>query len=136
MPAEPLGAFTVDVLLDSRIAIAHSMVKTCRSIYPKSPSGESCRQRRASTGLCFDQIRYQLCVKSDSRIYVFYERLGATNRVVSGASLSEGAFGMIILTTISFLVGAVLGLNFKVWILVPATGLALILVALNGVVVK
>jgi hypothetical protein len=43
---------------------------------------------------------------------------------------------MIILTMISFLVGAVLGLNFKVWILVPATGLALILVALDGVVVK
>ena len=43
---------------------------------------------------------------------------------------------MIILTTISFLVGAVLGLNFRVWILVPATGLALILVVLNGVVVK
>jgi hypothetical protein len=43
---------------------------------------------------------------------------------------------MIILTMISFLVGAVLGLNFKVGILVPATGLALILVALNGIVAK
>jgi hypothetical protein len=41
---------------------------------------------------------------------------------------------MLILAMISFLVGVVLGLRFKVFILVPAIGLALAIVAVNGVV--
>ena len=43
---------------------------------------------------------------------------------------------MLILTMISFLVGVVLGLRFKVFILVPAIGLALALVAVNGIVIE
>jgi len=39
---------------------------------------------------------------------------------------------MLILTMISFLIGVVLGLRFKVFILVPAIGLALAMVAVNG----
>ena len=39
---------------------------------------------------------------------------------------------MLILTMISFLVGVVLGLRFKVFILVPAIGSALAMVAVNG----
>jgi len=39
---------------------------------------------------------------------------------------------MLILTMISFLIGLVLGLRFKVFILVPAVGLALAMVAVNG----
>ena len=39
---------------------------------------------------------------------------------------------MLILTMISFLIGLVLGLRFKVFILVPAIGLALAMVAVNG----
>jgi hypothetical protein len=39
---------------------------------------------------------------------------------------------MLILTMISFLIGVVLGLRFKVLILIPAIGLALAVVALNG----
>jgi hypothetical protein len=40
---------------------------------------------------------------------------------------------MLILTAICFLVGAMLGFQFKVFILVPAVGLALAMVAFNGV---
>jgi hypothetical protein len=39
---------------------------------------------------------------------------------------------MLVLTMISFLIGVVLGLRFKVFILVPAIGLALAMVAVNG----
>ena len=39
---------------------------------------------------------------------------------------------MLILAMISFLIGVVLGLRFKVFILVPAIGLALAMVAVNG----
>jgi hypothetical protein len=41
---------------------------------------------------------------------------------------------MLILTVISFFIGLVLGLRFKVFILVPAIGLALAMVAVNGIV--
>src|SRR6266704_147367 len=43
---------------------------------------------------------------------------------------------MLILTTICFLVGAMLGFQFKVFILVPAVGLASAMVAFNGVAVE
>jgi hypothetical protein len=39
---------------------------------------------------------------------------------------------MLILTMISLLIGAALGLRFKVFILVPVIGLALAMVAVNG----
>jgi hypothetical protein len=39
---------------------------------------------------------------------------------------------MLILTMISFLVGVVLGLRFKMFVLVPAIGLALAMVVVNG----
>ena len=40
---------------------------------------------------------------------------------------------MLIITTISILVGIVVGLRFKVFILVPTVGLATALVAANGI---
>ena len=40
---------------------------------------------------------------------------------------------MLILTMLSFLVGVVIGLRFKVFILIPTTGLALAIVAVSGV---
>ena len=43
---------------------------------------------------------------------------------------------MIILTMLGFLIGVVLGLRCKVFILVPAIGLALAAVAVNGLVVE
>jgi hypothetical protein len=43
---------------------------------------------------------------------------------------------MFILTMICFLIGGVLGLRFKVFILIPTIVLALALVAANGVVVE
>jgi hypothetical protein len=43
---------------------------------------------------------------------------------------------MLILTVICFLAGAILGFRFKVFILVPAIGLALAVVVLNGVAVE
>jgi K+-transporting ATPase c subunit len=43
---------------------------------------------------------------------------------------------MLILAIISFLIGVSLGLRFKVLILAPAIGLALALVAANGIVVE
>jgi hypothetical protein len=43
---------------------------------------------------------------------------------------------MFILAMISFLAGAMLGLRFKVFVLVPAIGLALAVVAVNGIGVE
>ena len=43
---------------------------------------------------------------------------------------------MFILAMISFLAGAMLGLRFKVFVLVPAIGLALAVVAVNGIGVQ
>jgi hypothetical protein len=43
---------------------------------------------------------------------------------------------MLILTMISFLIGVVLGLRFKVLILIPIIGLALGMVAVHGIAVE
>jgi hypothetical protein len=43
---------------------------------------------------------------------------------------------MLVLTIISLLIGVILGLRFKVIVLVPAFGLALALIALSGIVME
>src|SRR6266849_7948064 len=43
---------------------------------------------------------------------------------------------MLVLTIISFLIGVILGLRFKVIVLVPAFGLALALIAVSGIVME
>jgi hypothetical protein len=43
---------------------------------------------------------------------------------------------MLALTIISFLIGVILGLRFKVIVLVPAFGLALALIAVSGIVME
>jgi hypothetical protein len=43
---------------------------------------------------------------------------------------------MLVLTIISFLIGVILGLRFKVIVLIPAFGLALALIAVSGIVME